>query len=184
MTAVATHRQLPDVEPGPCVGCDGPPTRTLGRYPYCQDCADEVLDDIRARALARTGVGIGVSTGRHRPEYGRRIFDLTCSACSATWSGEPSMPCPWCERALERQVADQRQMLLDPAWLHGDDGDPRYDGLSDVDKLVWDRTRNQVRGADSLTAWAERLARGVQCGLITETEARAAFDRAKGRRSA
>ena len=85
MIALVTRRRLPDVEPGPCVGCDGPPTRTLGRFRYCQDCADEVLDDIRARALARTGVGVGVSTGpqptrirppRLRPGVFRMLGDM------------------------------------------------------------------------------------------------------------
>ena len=69
-------------------------------------------------------------------------------------------------------------MLLFPPWLHSDEGSPRYDALSEVDKLVWDRTRGQVRGHDSLRTYAERLARAVQSGLVTADEARRAWARA------
>jgi hypothetical protein len=89
--------------------------------------------------------------------------------------------CSWCTDRLERMRADRRRMLLDPPWLRSDAGNPRYDELSEDNKAVWDRTRGQTRGADSLKAWAERLARAVKVELITEDEARRAVDRVQAR---
>lgn len=128
--------------------------------------------------------GVGRIVGRRRREYGPNVYDVRCDRCGAGWCGEDGDSCERCERTLERLQADQRRLLLDPPWLHSDAGHPRYDELSDVDRRVWDRTRGQTRGTDSVEAWAGRLARAVQSGLITQAEARAAFDRAKGRRSA
>ena len=103
--------------------------------------------------------GVGRIIGRRRPEYGDSIFDLRCSACRATWCGEDGDPCEWCERTLQRLQADQRRMLLWPDWLSNDEGNPRFDELTEIDEAVWDRTRGQTRGTDSIQAWAGRLAR-------------------------
>ena len=132
---------------------------------YCADCADEIIAEIRGRILARDGLGVGVIAGHREPDLGPHIWQLACSVCQATWSGRNGDPCPWCVAAAERQRLEQRRLLLYPDWLH-EDG-PRYDDLSDVDTAVWDRTRCQVRGAGSIEAWAERLARSVQSELIT-----------------
>ena len=43
---------------------------------------------------------------------------------------------------------------------------------------MWDRTRGQTRGADSLSTYHERLVRAVEAGLITADEARQAWQRA------
>jgi hypothetical protein len=108
------------------------------------------------------------------------MVQLVCDECPAGWIGLPGEGCGWCADAIERQRDDQRRMLLSPDWLSVDHG-PRYDQLSPVDRAVWDRTRGQVRGHDSRTAWAERLARAVVSGLVTEHEARAAYDRRRKR---
>lgn len=120
--------------------------------------------------------------GIPRPDHGDGMVQLVCDACSAGWVGIPGEPCGWCADAVERQREEQRALLLDPPWLRSSDGDPRYEALSEVDQAVWDRTRGQTRGHDSMRTWTQRLARAVESGLITETEARAAARRVKGRR--
>jgi len=153
--ALGRHRLAPALD-GPC-RCGAEATRTLGRFPHCEDCADDVIE--RCRMLsAPEGVGVGVP-GLARSEYGRRAFDLRCSLCGAGWVGAAFEPCWWCERALARLQADQRERLL---WPELPDREDRH------------------RPA-ALRSWAGRLARGVRAELITEAEARAAFDRHKRR---
>lgn len=125
--------------------------------------------------------GTGRPTGRRRPEYGDDVFDLTCDACGATWCGEVGMGCEWCERRERQLVEDQRAMLLHPHWLQTSAGDPRYDELSADDRAVWDRTRGQARGEDSIQAWERRLARAVEAGIVTEHEARRGINRMRRR---
>lgn len=84
--------------------------------------------------------------------------------------------CPWCETSLERLITDTRMDLLHPAWLDVDHG-PRYDELSDDDKLVWDAYRGNATGGGSRATWAARLGRAVKAGLITEAEAMGALRR-------
>jgi hypothetical protein len=69
----------------------------------------------------------------------------------------------------------ERRELLDPPHLRSDAGNPRYDALSDVQKAVWDRTRGQTRGTDSVAWWVARLERAVDVGLITRDEAEQAM---------
>lgn len=88
--------------------------------------------------------------------------------------------CPWCEKAEQRQLDDERRLLLDPPWLRSDAGQRRYDELSDDDKAVWDRTRGQARGAHSVETWVKRLARAVEAGLVGEAEAVKAIRRVRG----
>jgi hypothetical protein len=175
---VTTERRLAPAESGPCHACGGDPTRTLGRFPYCDDCADERLTDIRARVLARDGIGHGVGVGRALPEYGPRHILLSCTVCGAGWVGRYGERCHWCQTALQRQLADQRAELLWPSWQASDAGAPRYDELSEVDRRVWDRTRGQGHGAGSRRAWCRRLAGAVRAGLVTFDEAEAAMRRA------
>lgn len=123
--------------------------------------------------------------GLARPDHGPGFRTRLCATCGAGWVGHVDDGddwCPWCERAVERQVEAERRVLLDPPWLRSDAGNIRYDELSDANKAVWDRTRGQIRGADSVKAWTERLARAVQAELITETEARRAVARQERRR--
>jgi hypothetical protein len=69
--------------------------------------------------------------------------------------------------------ARRRRLLV----LRSSAGHPRYDALDDAGKAVWDRTRGQSRGADSIAAWVGRLERAVETELITEHEARRAIER-------
>jgi hypothetical protein len=112
----------------------------------------------------------GVQHGPLRPDYGPEWAELRCDTCNAGWTGIPGDPCQWCQTSLQRLIADTRTDLLDPPWLTVTHG-PRYDELCDDSKLVWDRTRDQVRGDGSAVTWAGRLRRAVEAGLITQSEA-------------
>jgi hypothetical protein len=122
-------------------------------------------------------IGRAVIAGIRQPDLGPGMWNVACDVCEATWVGRPGDACSWCQRAEERQREDQRRLLLDPPWLHSDCGNVRYDELSAVDRAVWDRTRGQTRGADSIKAWHGRLVRGVESRLISEHEARTAWHR-------
>lgn len=113
------------------------------------------------------------------PELGAGVVKRLCVDCGASWCGMPDDGCDWCARASDRQRADQRRLLLFPAWLHSDVGSPRYDELSEIDRAVWDRTRGQARDTGSLAAWGEQLGRAVKAGLISDDEAQAAIERSE-----
>lgn len=117
--------------------------------------------------------------GYPRPDFGDGWHERVCSTCSASWVGLVADGdwCHWCEVADERLRVDTRAVLLDPPWLRSDAGSTRYDALSDLDRAVWDRTRGQSRGTDSLVTWAARLRRAVETELITAAEADRALRR-------
>lgn len=118
--------------------------------------------------------------GVPRPDHGDGWRERVCSKCSASWVGHTSDGdrwCPWCERLDELSDALRRRELLDPPQLRTDDGNGRYEALDEPQRAVWDRTRGQVRGTESLAWWIARLARAVDDGLITEDEADRALRR-------
>jgi hypothetical protein len=117
--------------------------------------------------------------GYPRPDFGDGWRERVCSTCSAGWVGHERDGdwCHWCEAAAARQKTAERALLLDPPWLRSSAGDPRYDDLDDVGKAVWDRTRGQTRGTDSVITWAARLRRAVDADLITAAEADRALRR-------
>ena len=104
-----------------------------------------------------------------------------CADCRAEWVGQVDDGCWWCAQAAERQLLEERRLLLDPPWLRTDRGHRLYDELGDDDKAVWDRTRGQTRGVDSVDTWVRRLGRAVQVQIITRAEADRAIDRLKQR---
>ena len=106
-------------------------------------------------------------------------IDRTCTVCRAEWEGleRDGEWCPWCETREAQQRALERRLLLDPPWLRTDHGNPAYDALDDVTKAVWDRTRGQTHGTDSILVWAARLRRAVDTQLITTDEANRALRR-------
>src|SRR4029077_8505076 len=89
-------------------------------------------------------------------------IDRRCADCGATWTGlyadDPAW-CWWCERRDERMLAGQRRLLL---WPEMPERGPRYDELDDVSKAVWDRTRGQATGNDSMVGWVRRLRVAVE----------------------
>lgn len=149
----------------PCKVCAADAVRTLGRFPYCEACADDVLDGIRESLRAR-GVmqGWGARCGRERPDLGPGMADLRCTdeSCLATWVGRHGDPCGWCERRLELLREGQAKLLLNPVLPDGDDA--RHDG--------------------AVKAWGERLARGVEAELISEQQALTAWRREVAREHA
>lgn len=124
--------------------------RTIAAVAYCDICADELLDPIRARVLAdESGVGIGRQRGPLRPDYGHRWAELACTVCDATWTGRIGTPCAYCEHRAVRLVELQRRRILRPEL-----------------PTVADRHRS-----DALDAWYGRLARAVRAGIISEHDA-------------
>lgn len=119
--------------------------------------------------------------GLPRPDHGPGFQQRTCP-CAASWVGQPDDRCDWCARRSDRLRADERRLLLDPPWLRSSDGDPRYDALDETDRAVWDRTRGQDRGADSLATYHDRLVRAVETGLLSAAQARRAWERVEGGR--
>ena len=71
---------------------------------------------------------------------------------------------------------DARHELLYPSWATSRNG-PRYDDLSDVDKEVWRKTREQREDADSVVTWLEALTAAVRLGEITQDDAERAIKR-------
>jgi hypothetical protein len=130
--------------------------RTLGTIAYCERCADELLEPIRARIITNeSGAGHGTQTGPLRPDYGRGWADLTCTVCHYQWTGPIGEPCSTCEARTARLVEEQRRRLLRPE-------------LPEATSARW---------AAAVDSWHERLARAVTAGTITAHEADAATSR-------
>ena len=115
-----------------------------------------------------------------RPDHGPGFVQRVCTDCRAEWVGQAGDGCWWCQQAAERQLLEERRLLLDPPWLRSDAGHHRYDELGDADRAVWDRTRGQTRNTDSVASWAARLGRAARMGVITQREMRAAIRRMTG----
>jgi hypothetical protein len=145
-----------------------------------EDVMRRAMTEVRDRFAGDPPRASASLDGVPRPDHGPGWRERRCADCGAGWVGHVDDGddwCPWCERAEARQIEHERRMLLDPPWLRSSEGDPRYDRLSEVDKAVWDRTRGQSRGTDSLAAWETRLRRAVESGLVTKDEARTAWRR-------
>lgn len=142
--------------PYPSCSCSAPSVRLIGSVAYCHDCAEALLEPIRARVLTdESGVGYGRQSGRLRDDYGPRFAELTCSICAATWVGIIGEPCAYCETWLAAAIEDRRQHLLRPSLPDRDD-------------------RRHDRAVD---AWTRALAEAVRAEIITIDEARAAVAR-------
>jgi hypothetical protein len=139
---------------GDC-SCTKVTTTRVARIAYCDSCAEELLGGIRARVIGNeSGSGYGREL-RPRPDWGDGWADMSCSVCDAGWTGRPGSPCRWCQGRAVRRAEEQCRLLLRPELP--DRGDPQ-------------RRR-------ALEAWAERLARAVNAGVVTEAEARTAIAR-------
>lgn len=144
----------------PCGRCPAPAVRTLGTTALCATCAEVVLAPIRARALERGELvapfaGRGRSLGTRPDSAVPGLVNVVCDRCGATWLDWEGAPCPWCERRHRKLLEDQAELVLEPP-----DVDPSSTG--------YELARR---------AWAERLARAVQAGVIDEASARAALTR-------
>lgn len=139
--------------------CGAPSVRTIAAIAYCDGCAERFLEPIRRRVLAReiadeSGIGSGRPV-RRRDDLGEMDFDLECTVCGATWSGEAWEICGYCIRFCELANEAQRKVAL-------------YPDLPDV---------GDDRRGDALRAWAHRLAGLVKADVIAEHEAHAAWNR-------
>jgi hypothetical protein len=128
----------------------------IGAYFYCAGHAELLLGPIRERVMLREGFeGIGRSNGVYRPDHGPGMFELDCSACGYGWVGLAGQECNACAVTRERLAKWQAEKLLRPELPDRDS--PRFDG--------------------AFEAWAERLARGVDAGLVTAHDATKALRR-------
>jgi hypothetical protein len=121
--------------------------------------------------------------GVPRPDHGEGWVEMVCPRCKASWVGHVTDGdgwCPWCDRRAELAREMERRELLEPPWSHSDHGAERYDALTDVQKAVWDRTRGQVRGTDTVIWWVARLGRACADGLITRDEMTTAIRKVTG----
>jgi hypothetical protein len=100
--------------------------------------------------------GHGQQTGILRPEYGDGWAELQCDECDATWVGPIGEPCNWCATALDNMRRWQAEKVLEAPEV--DPEDERYDGV--------------------MVAWGKRLRVAVEAGIITEQQARTAYERA------
>lgn len=137
----------------PCSACGEPGYRNVAARGYCRRHFAALLATFDPAVFEMRG--FGVQAGPPRPDHGAGFMELECVVCGAGWVGELLDPCPWCMASLERMARWQAERLLDP-------------DLPDPDDRRFDGARR---------AWAERLARGVEVGLITERQARRAWAR-------
>ncbi len=141
---------------GSCDQCGRTALTTLGNQELCLGHYSKIVGPIRERIVDQVGsVGVGALHGALRSEYGPLVGDVRCTTCSATWTGLVGDACGWCQTAHQLGIEHQADILL-----RGPDVDPA------------DR-----RHAGSIAAWSERLARGVEAGIITAEQA----DRARNR---
>ena len=144
-----------------CARCAVQATRTIGSVAMCDDHAHELLGPIRARVILPEGFdGVGRVVAP-RLDWGDQYHELECTTpCGASWVGRGGEPCPYCAGLYERLLIEQKRLLLKPELPER--ADPQ-------------RTR-------AVQAWAQRLARSVRAGIITEADARIALDRQAGGR--
>lgn len=110
--------------------------------------------------MTRTNAaGHGCQVGPMRPDWGPDWAELACDQCPATWVGPIGEPCRWCAAALDRQRLWQHDLALEPP---------------DVERDAADYTAR-------MKGWAERLAIAVRSGIVTEAEARRAWEREQNR---
>jgi hypothetical protein len=83
-----------------------------------------------------------------RPDWGDGWCELKCRTCEAGWVGIDGDACSWCAIREQNTVIDQAALVLTPP-----------------------------DNVDAIPAWADRLERAVDAGIITETQALRAWER-------
>lgn len=141
-----------------CRHCGNPGVHNLGAHGYCAEHLSRLYRTFAEDIWQANGVGL--ASGRLRPEYGPLMADLECIACRASWVGVPGDPCLWCRDHRDRLLRYQRELVL------------RVPTSSDDDLTPLDHR---------LRAWAGRLRRAAEVGLITRDEAELAWQRARHR---
>ena len=146
--------------PWPCSRCGTPGVRNIAASAFCGTHLTELFDTFDPSIWAANGVGL--PRGLERPEYGPGNADLTCVACGASWVAVPGDPCPFCGRSRELLAEHQRSLLIRPP-----DIDAKHQSYDTV-----------------MMAWGERLKRAVDAGVLTRTQAQAAWRRGVGHAAA
>lgn len=138
----------------PCSTCGSLGVRNLGTRGYCGAHLSDLFRKLDERQFMLRGVGL--LTGRERPEFGHGFAELECVHCLATWVGVPGDLCLWCEAVLRALQRYQAELVLRP----------------DLPE------RTDKRRERAVAAWAEgRLAVAVEAGLVTDLEAERALRR-------
>jgi hypothetical protein len=140
----------------PCSECGAPGIRNLGARGYCMAHLTEVWRLIRPEVWLTEGGGHGLPE-LMRPDHGEGFAELTCSCCGASWVGAAFARCPWCVALLERMRESSAAAVMTPP---------------DPDDLHYE---------ERMRAWAERLARAVDAGVVRRERAVAAWRREVGR---
>jgi hypothetical protein len=143
----------PDLALWPCSTCGAPGVKNLAAHGYCSEHFADVLRSFDSAVFLAHGIGL--QTGVLRPDWGPTFAELTCVACDASWVGQIGEACGWCARNRELIVRYQADITTTPPDVDRDD-------------------RNYGR---RMRAWAERLARAVDAGVITEADADRAWKR-------
>lgn len=140
-------------QPWPCARCGLPGVRNLGTRGYCSEHLAELFATFDPRVFALAG--LGVPSGRARPDLGPSVQELRCIADPThTWCGVAGERCDYCADERERLLKFERERLL--------------------------RVPDEC-GENAIRAWGERLRRSVQCGIITKAEARRVWSKAVNR---
>ncbi len=138
-----------------CARCGvNPGSRPVAAQDWCEPCWLTFRDDVTRRVITETPSTL-VQRGVLRPDHGAGMAEVECLSCAATLVAVPLDPCPYCEVAWERMVQWQAEKLLRPQLPDPDD----------------------VRFLASAQAWLDRMAVGVSAGIITEAQARSAWER-------
>lgn len=142
----------------PCAACGAPGVRNLGSRGYCAGHLTELYQTVGAEAWLWSGGGVGLPELR-RPDRGDGMYEVRCSACSASWVGPAFGRCAWCQAWLEQAQEVAAQRVLRPPVIDPDAAD--YE--------------------PTMRRWADKLGRAVEAGLVDRGEALRAWRSGVGR---
>ena len=130
--------------------------RTLAAQTICDPCWYAFRESILERVILEADMTAAlIRDGISRPDHGPGMAHCRCVSCEATLVAVPGEPCPYCDAAFERMRAWQAAKVLHPELP-----DPA-----------------DVRHQAAISAWLERLATAVEAEIITQHQARAAWER-------
>ena len=137
-----------------CGTADG--TRPVLAQDVCEPCWTAFRDPIIERLIIEDHTAYTLTRdGIDRPDHGTGAAMCRCVSCDATLVAIPGDPCPYCERSWERMRTWQAEKLL------------RYELPDPAD----------ARFLHVAKAWLDRLGRGLEAGLISESQLRTAWER-------
>lgn len=148
----------------PLCRCGATAVRLIAAVAYCAQCADAILDPIRDRVGTVDGlVGRAVRRGADALKFGPSAFHAACDRCEATWVAlVEHEPCRWCQARHRLIAVEQAALTL------------RAPEVDEADR----------RHPEAMRAWAERLKRAIEAGIVTLEQADAAWRREVATRAA